>query len=81
MTFLYGFLGGLAVVGLLATGGVLGWQMHKAVVRHTSPTVEAPEQEELERMKASQQAFRELSNYSAEVAYGMRGAPAGGDRR
>ena len=74
MTFLYGFLGGLAVVGLLAIGVVAGWKAHKAFNR---PTATSPEKDELDRLKAQQQAFRELSNYSMETAYGMR--DAGGD--
>ena len=73
MTFLFGFLGGLAVVGLLALGALVGWRAHKAFSR---PKAAAPEKEELDRLKAQQAAFRELSNYSMETAYGMRG---GGD--
>jgi len=69
MTFLYGFLGGLAVVGLLALGALAGWKAHKAFAR---PKAATAEQAELERMEAQQKAFRELSNYSMETAYGMR---------
>lgn len=74
MTFLFGFLGGLAVVGLLALGALAGWKAHKAFAR---PKAGAPEKAELDALKAQQQAFRELSNYSMETAYGMR--DAGGD--
>ena len=69
MTFLFGFLGGLAVVGLLVTGAVAGWKAHKAFAR---PKATSPEQKELDRLEAQQKAFRELSNYSMETAYGMR---------
>lgn len=69
MTFLYGFFGGLAVVGLLALGALAGWKAHKAFAR---PKAVTPEQDELKRMEAQQKAFRELSNYSMETAYGMR---------
>jgi len=79
MPFVIGFLGGLAVVGLLAAGAVLGWRAHTLFARHTAPKVQSPEDTELEKLKATQQAFRELSNYSMETAYGMRDYSVGGD--
>ena len=78
MTFLYGFLGGLAVIGLLAVGTLIGWKSHKAFTRYTAPKVEPVEEAELKRLKEGQVAFRQLSNYSMETAYGMTG-DAGGD--
>lgn len=80
MTFLYGFLGGLAVVGLLTVGGVFGWKAHKAFTRYTAPKVAPPGEQELQRLKESQKAFRQLSNYSAEIAYGMTDSTTGGDK-
>lgn len=79
MPFVIGFLGGLAVVGLLTVGVALGWKAHTLFARHTAPKVQSPEARELEQMKATQQAFRELSNYSMETAYGMRDDSVGGD--
>jgi len=79
MTFLFGFLGGLAVVGLLALGGLIGWNTHKAFTRYTAPKVSPPGEAELQRLKDTQAAFRQLSNYSAETAYGMTKSVTGGD--
>ena len=79
MPFVIGFLGGLAVVGLLAVGTVLGWKAHTLFTRHTVHKAQSPEAQELEQMKATQQAFRELSNYSMETAYGMKDNSIGGD--
>ena len=76
MTFLYGFLGGLAVVGLLALGALAGWKAHKAFAR---PKAVNPEKKELDRLAEQQKAFRELANYSMETAYGMGGSSTGGD--
>lgn len=79
MPFVIGFLGGLAVVALMATGAALGWKAHALFARHTAPKAQSPEAEDLEKMKATQQAFRELSNYSMETAYGMKDNSIGGD--
>ena len=79
MTFLHGFLGGLAVVGLLAVGGLIGWKVRGLFTRYTTHKAAPPEKEELERLKATQAAFRQLSNYSMETAYGMSESPTGGD--
>ena len=84
MNFVFGFLGALTAVALFAGGGVCGWIAHKAYTRHTAPVAPEPGVKERERLKAEQQAFHVLQNYSAERAYGMITEPdfqksAGGD--
>lgn len=84
MSFLYGFLGALLMVGLLVGGAVIGWHGHRVYVEkttHAPEPVEGPDAEELQRLKEGQQAFRQLSNYTAEVAYGLNRDILGGDGR
>lgn len=75
MNFVLGFLGALTVVALIAIGGACGWYAHKTFVKHTTPIAEKPGEKERQRLKAEQQAFHILQNYSAERAYGMMGEP------
>ena len=77
MTFLYGFLGALACVVLLAGGGAMGWMICRGVTRRSKPTLPQPEEQERKRLVEEQKAFRQLQNYSTEQAYGM----TGGDSR
>lgn len=69
MDMLYGALGALIVVGLLALGAFAGW---KARGRFYGFTAEPPAAAEVRRMHEEQEAFRSLQNYSAEIAYGLR---------
>ena len=70
MSFLIGFMGGLAVVALLALGGLCGWNAHKAFTR---PVIREENMEDVERrrIEEEEQAFDILKNYSLERAYGM----------
>ena len=73
MDFVYGFLGALVCLALLAGGGVIGWNIRKAVTRHSKPDLPQPEERERKRLEEEQKAFRHLQNYSTEQAYGMVG--------
>lgn len=73
MTFLYGFLGALVCLTLLAGGGVIGWNICKVVTRRSKPDLPQPEERERKRLVEEQKAFRHLQNYSTEQAYGMVG--------
>ena len=73
MEVIYGALGALTVVALLALGAFAGW---KARGHFYGPKVERPSAEELKRMEAEQAAFVQIQNYNADVAYGI-----GGDAR
>jgi len=75
MNFVLGFLGALTVVALIAVGGACGWFAHKTFVKHTTPVAERPEEKERQRLRAEQQAFHLLQNYSTERAYGMVSDP------
>ena len=71
MNFVLGFLGALTVVALIAIGGACGWYAHKTFVKHISPVAEKPGEKERQQLRAQQQAFHVLQNYSTERAYGM----------
>lgn len=51
--------------------------------KQTEPASEIPEDEKkrIERMKADQDAFLQMMNYTQETAYGMGGSERGGDGR
>lgn len=68
---LLGFAGALAVIALLFTGGVIGWHLHRAFVKHTSPVAEPPGEKERKRLIEEQQAWRTMQNYNADRAYGL----------
>lgn len=73
MTYvIYGALGMLAALGLLAVGVVAGWKARGAWQEHTRQAVakEATE-EERRQLVESQRAFEGMLNYNTEQAYGM----------
>ncbi len=74
MMILYGALGAVSVMTLFALGVFAGWKLHARFARRTAPD---PEEKELRRIKAEQDAFRQLQNYNADIAYGIK--PASGD--
>jgi len=57
-------------MGLYALGVLTGWKLK---ARFGLQKTESAPEAELRRMKAQQEAFRQLQNYSAETAYGIRG--------
>lgn len=71
MDMLYGALGALIVVGLLALGALVGW---KARGRFYGTTAEPPAAAEVRRMREEQEAFHSLQNYNADIAYGVSAA-------
>lgn len=71
MTFFYGFLGAVLALGVFATGAICGWRLNEKM--HEKKAVIAEQQvgeEERRRLKAEQDAFRQLINYNTSVAYG-----------
>jgi hypothetical protein len=67
MSFVLGALGAVAVFGLFALGVLAGWKLRGRFVRPVAP---APDKE-LQRMAAEQDAFRQMQQYNADVAYGI----------
>lgn len=70
--FIYGVLGMLFTVCLFAGGVAVGWHLR---IRYTDRTaaavrVELSEQEK-RRQREDAVAFNQLSNYSADMAYGV----------
>lgn len=77
MSFMIGCLGGLLIVGLFSAGVYAGWRV-RGVVEEKRTVVEQPEipkadAEELRKLKEGQEAFHQLTNYTAEVAYAVGG--------
>lgn len=73
MTYvIYGALGMLAVLGLLAAGAAIGWKARGAWQEHARKAVakEATE-EERKQLAEEQRAFEGMLNYNLEQAYGM----------
>ena len=68
---LLGFVGAMFVIALLAGGGLAGWHLHKAFVKHTSPVVAPPGEKERRRLIEEQQAWNTVQSYSTERAYGL----------
>lgn len=82
MYVLYGALGCLACLFLIGIGLILGWTLRGLYVRGFTSRpamtdLEKQTQEEQRRkLKAEQQAFHAIQNYSTERAYGMADIPA-----
>ncbi len=74
MGFLYGVLGTVAVLILFFGGVLTGWKLKAFdLARTTKRSVgEMPEEErrKLKEQIALQEAFRQVTNYSQDVAYG-----------
>ena len=66
---LMGALGALLVMGLLALGFFAGW---KAKGRLYRPEAKPVPEKELHRMQAEQEAFLQMQNYNADMAYGVK---------
>ena len=82
ISFIYGALGMLAVLGLLAVGAFLGWKFTGMFERYRRERVqEEVTQEQRRQLAAQQQAFEEMLRYNQDTAYGLAGLNAmqGGD--
>lgn len=75
-SFVFGFLGALVCLSLLAAGFAAGraWALRQ-------PRRAAMEADERRKRaeEAEREAFRQLQSYSAEMAYGARTWPGGGE--
>ena len=69
MDMLYGALGAFFFFAVLLLGALLGWKLRGRL--SSVQTVEAPDAEEMRRMKEEQAAFLRMQNYNAETAYGL----------
>jgi hypothetical protein len=71
MTFIYGFLGAVLALGVFATGAICGWRLNEKMREKKAVIAEQQVgEEERRRLKAEQDAFRQLINYNTSVAYG-----------
>lgn len=81
MSFLYGVLGVIAVQALIAGGFFLGWKVRKNYYKPKTPDMTAIEKQKLEDMKAQQEAWRAMQDYSVETAYGLNTDLLGGESK
>ena len=77
MAFIYGILGFICCLVVFGTGFVLGYRI-KTPAPMTRALPEQPDETELRRkmkereeMEAEQRAFKALTGYSADIAYGL----------
>lgn len=73
MTYvLYGALGTIGVLALMALGFWAGWKARIAWTEHTrQAAVSEATEEERRQLRAEQKAFEGMLNYNPETAYGM----------
>ncbi len=71
MTFIYGFLGAILALAVFAAGAICGWRLNEKMREKKAVIAEQQVgEEERRRLKAEQDAFRQLINYNTSVAYG-----------
>ena len=69
----YGAVGMLAVLVLLAAGAILGWRANDAFGRYSARrAAEEATEEQLHRLAAQQQAFESMLCYNQDTAYGLQ---------
>ena len=69
---IFGALGTLAVLALLALGVFIGWKANNSFRTHsTRVAAEEASEEERRQLLAEQKAFESMLNYNPETAYGM----------
>ena len=72
MEFLYGFLGALACLLMIAGGFVMGWSLKaRDYARNQRVTAEQLTEKERQFIKEQHEAFNLLQNYSVEDAYNL----------
>lgn len=72
ISFIYGILGAVAVLGLFAAGAVVGWRLRgkTAELQHHEAETKYTEKQ-LKSMRQMDEALNNMMEYSAETAYGM----------
>ena len=78
MPFVYGILGALIANVLFFGGAFVGWKAHGRFYRTTPREPTQREKDELKAQAEQQRQWREMSNYNADVAYGVGAIPVSG---
>ena len=72
LNFIFGAIGALVVIALIAIGFVIGWHANNAFRRHsTRVAAEEASEEERRQLIADQRAFETMLNYNQDIAYGI----------
>ena len=81
MEFLIGAVGAVSVMLLFAAGIFVGWKLRAAdEKRRVRKTAAELTEQQVREMKEQQEAFRQMQNYTPEIAYGYKVKDAlGGD--
>jgi hypothetical protein len=70
--FIFGAVGALSVMVLIAIGIFIGWKANNAFRLHsTRVAAEEASEEERRQLLAEQKAFDSMLNYNQDTAYGM----------
>ncbi len=70
--FIFGAVGALSVMVLLATGVLIGWKANNSFRKHSSRVAaEEASEEERRQLIADQRAFETMLNYNQDTAYGL----------
>ena len=71
---IYGAVGTLAVLGLLAGGFFIGWKANQSFTKYSrARAAEEATEEQRRQFVAQQQAFENMLSYNVDTAYGMGG--------
>lgn len=71
LNFIYGALGVVFALGLIAGGFVLGWKGHKKFTERAKVVAESQyTEQQVRQMEEDKVAFEELLRYNAATAYG-----------
>jgi len=71
MTMVYGFLGAVIALGVFAAGVFCGWRLSEKLREKRAVIAEQQiGEQERERLRKEQEAFRTMLNYNADQAYG-----------
>ena len=72
MTIVYGFLGAILALGVFAAGVICGWRLNEKLREKRAVIAERQlGEEERERLRKEQEAFRTMLNYNVDQAYGF----------
>ena len=74
LSFIFGVVGALLVLGLMVGGFFIGWKSHAKYTEKTKVAVESQyTEEQVKKMKEDKVAFETMLQYDAATAYNLHG--------